>query len=120
MHADGNPVNVYYWAADCSIAPRSGRRAGFPNWLDTNGSSDRPQGSTFMSFSRRMFEFAFGCHHSQLSRVFTLDDRTYRVCFDCGQQVEYSWELMRSVASDVADSDDARRHRSRRAEVAMI
>ncbi len=41
------------------------------------------------------FEFAFGCHH-QLSGVFTIQKRTYRVCLVCGQEVEYSWALMHS------------------------
>jgi hypothetical protein len=39
------------------------------------------------------FQFAFGCHH-QLSGVFTIQKRTYRVCLECGQEVEYSWALM--------------------------
>ncbi len=39
-------------------------------------------------------DFLFGCHHSQLSRVFTIDGRTYRVCCDCGAKFEYSLENM--------------------------
>jgi hypothetical protein len=50
-----------------------------------------------------MFETLFGCRHSQLSRVFTIKKRTYRVCFACGREVEYSWELMHSQSSLVAD-----------------
>jgi hypothetical protein len=42
----------------------------------------------------RMFQFAFGCRHSQLSRVFTIKKRTYQVCCDCGHEFEYSWALM--------------------------
>ena len=37
---------------------------------------------------------AFGCRHRQMSRVFTIKKRTYRVCFQCGQEFEYSWALM--------------------------
>jgi len=33
-------------------------------------------------------QFVFGCHHSHLSRVFTIKRRTYRVCFDCGEEFE--------------------------------
>jgi hypothetical protein len=33
---------------------------------------------------RWIFRFAFGCHHRHLSRIFTINKRTYRVCFDCG------------------------------------
>ena len=40
---------------------------------------------------------AFGCHHRQISRVFTIKKRTYRVCFQCGQEFEYSWASMHPV-----------------------
>jgi hypothetical protein len=33
-----------------------------------------------------IFQFAFGCRHRHLSRVFTIKHRTYRVCFDCGRE----------------------------------
>lgn len=35
-------------------------------------------------------DFLFGCHHQNLSRVFTLDGQSYRVCCDCGARFEYS------------------------------
>ncbi len=35
-----------------------------------------------------IFQFAFGCRHCHLSRVFTIKNRTYRVCFDCGQEFD--------------------------------
>ena len=41
-----------------------------------------------------ILDFLFGCHHGHLSRVFTLGDETYRVCFDCGAKFEYSLETM--------------------------
>ncbi len=50
-----------------------------------------------------IFESLFGCHHRELSRVFTIRKRTYQVCFACGQEFDYSWELMHSVRSQVAD-----------------
>jgi hypothetical protein len=31
-----------------------------------------------------MIQFAFGCHHRHISRVFTIKKRTYKVCLDCG------------------------------------
>jgi len=40
------------------------------------------------------FDFVFGCHHSHLSRVFTIDGRTYRVCCDCGAKFKYSLTSM--------------------------
>ena len=42
----------------------------------------------------RLLEFLFGCHHSSLSRVFTIGRRTYRVCCDCGAEFDYSLETM--------------------------
>jgi hypothetical protein len=58
-----------------------------------------------MKFLLWLFQFAVGCHHNQLSRVFTIKQRTYQVCFKCGKEVEYSWALMRpSLPSPVIDS----------------
>lgn len=39
-------------------------------------------------------EYAFGCHHRKLSRVFTINNQTYRVCCDCGATFNYSLETM--------------------------
>ena len=36
----------------------------------------------------------FGCHHVHLSRVFTLQGETYKVCCDCGAKFAYSLETM--------------------------
>jgi hypothetical protein len=41
-----------------------------------------------------LLNLLFGCHHSNLSRVFTIRRRTYRVCCDCGAEFEYSLETM--------------------------
>jgi len=41
-------------------------------------------------------DFLFGCHHTHLSRVFTIDGRTYRVCCDCGAKFKYSLATMRT------------------------
>jgi len=54
-----------------------------------------------------IFESLFGCHHRQLSRIFTIRRRTYRVCVECGREFEYTWELMQSVRSSVADNAGA-------------
>jgi len=50
-----------------------------------------------------VFHFAFGCHHNQLSRVFTLNKRTYQVCFECGREFEYSWAQMHSLRRSVGN-----------------
>jgi RNA polymerase-binding transcription factor DksA len=36
------------------------------------------------------------CSHRHLSRPFTLDNRTYKVCLDCGKEIGYSLERMAS------------------------
>ena len=41
-----------------------------------------------MKFLLWILQFAFGCHHNQMSRVFTIRKRTYRVCFECGQEFD--------------------------------
>jgi hypothetical protein len=37
---------------------------------------------------RWILHFAFGCHHSHMSRIFTIKGRTYKVCFDCGEEFD--------------------------------
>lgn len=49
---------------------------------------------TLLKYIGAVFDFLFGCHHSNLSRVFTIDRRSYRVCCDCGAQFAYSLETM--------------------------
>ena len=52
---------------------------------------------------RQVLQFAFGCHQCELSRVFTINRRTYRVCYQCGRETEYSWKAMHAgVSSDAA------------------
>ena len=35
---------------------------------------------------RWISEFVLGCRHKQLSRVFTIQKRSYRVCLECGRE----------------------------------
>jgi hypothetical protein len=35
-----------------------------------------------------VFQFAFGCHRRHMSRVFTIKQRTYQVCLDCGREFD--------------------------------
>ncbi|HVO62555.1 MAG TPA: hypothetical protein VMT53_16595 [Terriglobales bacterium] len=39
-------------------------------------------------------DFLFGCHHQNLSRVFTLEGQSYKVCCDCGARFRYSLTKM--------------------------
>jgi hypothetical protein len=41
-----------------------------------------------------LLDFAFGCRHRKLSRVFTIDNHSYQVCFECGATFNYSLETM--------------------------
>jgi hypothetical protein len=47
-----------------------------------------------MAILLAILDFLFGCHHVHLSRVFTLEGETYRVCCDCGAKFAYSLETM--------------------------
>ena len=62
------------------------------------GSRDQNQHETykgeFVAIVLAILDFLFGCHHVHLSRVFTLQDETYRVCCDCGAKFAYSLENM--------------------------
>ena len=65
------------------------------------------------------FQFAFGCHHNQMSRVFTIKKRSYQVCVECGQEFEYSWTSMHPVRSSAVDSPRRRLGRVRRTEASV-
>ena len=41
-----------------------------------------------------VLDFLFGCHHHNLSRVFTIHGRSYQVCCDCGAEFKYSLTKM--------------------------
>jgi hypothetical protein len=41
-----------------------------------------------MKSLRWILQFALGCRHRHLSRVFTIRHRTYRVCFDCAREFD--------------------------------
>jgi hypothetical protein len=58
-------------------------------------------------------ELAFGCRHRKLSRVFTIEGRTYKVCCDCGARFLYSLETMSIVAHHHRRFPSLRRLRAR-------
>lgn len=41
-----------------------------------------------------VLELAFGCHHRNVSRVFTINGHSYKVCCDCGATFDYSLRTM--------------------------
>ena len=57
------------------------------------GKSKHHKGA-FMATLIAILDFLFGCHHAHLSRVFTLQGETYRVCCDCAAKFAYSLETM--------------------------
>jgi hypothetical protein len=59
-------------------------------------------------------------HHIQPSRPFTIKKRTYQVCFECGREFEYSWALMHSLRSSVADNAYAPLNTVKQADVSAI
>ena len=44
-----------------------------------------------------ILDFLFGCHHGNISRVFTLEGETYKVCCGCGAKFAYSLQTMSIV-----------------------
>ncbi|HYM77629.1 MAG TPA: hypothetical protein VE377_16775 [Candidatus Dormibacteraeota bacterium] len=57
-------------------------------------SEEAPLWESFTLPFASVLEFAFGCHHRKLSRVFTLHNHSYKVCCDCGATFNYSLETM--------------------------
>jgi hypothetical protein len=47
-----------------------------------------------MYWLTKVYDFIFGCHHSNLSRVFTIGGDTYIVCCLCGIKFPYSLDSM--------------------------
>ena len=47
-----------------------------------------------MSYVTTALDFLFGCHHTHMSRVFTIAGSSYRVCCDCGAEFRYSLQTM--------------------------
>lgn len=42
-------------------------------------------------------EFLLACPHRRQTRAFTLEQRCYTVCLDCGGELPYSWVQMRTL-----------------------
>jgi len=68
---------------------------------------------------RRMFQFAFCCHHAHLSRVFTIKKRTYKVCLDCGEEFGLP-DPNHTPLPSVAGNDRARLKAIQHGEISLI
>ena len=57
---------------------------------------DEPQQQTSVVIALLLnaCDLLFGCRHDKLSRVFTINRETYRLCLDCGAKFSYSMETM--------------------------
>ena len=53
----------------------------------------------FRAIFNFFYEIFFGCSHERLTRPFTLQEQTYKVCLDCGTQVYYSPVTMRPLSA---------------------
>jgi hypothetical protein len=51
------------------------------------------------SFLSSVMNFLFGCGHDHVTRPFTLENRTYKVCLDCGHELPYSARTMTYVTA---------------------
>jgi hypothetical protein len=45
------------------------------------------------------YEMLLGCRHDRLTRPFTIEQQTYKVCLDCGKHVYYSPDTMRPLSA---------------------
>lgn len=50
-----------------------------------------------MQWILRAYDLVFGCRHRNLSRVFSIEGSSYKVCCQCGAKFPYSWESMRII-----------------------
>ena len=99
------------WLVDCSVRVEfsfvlresdlfadlnsSGGKGGVRRSQGIERSSDvQLAKGSFMAIFLAILDSLFGCHHVHLSRVFTLQGETYRVCCDCGARFAYSLETM--------------------------
>lgn len=62
------------------------------------------------------YEILFGCHHGRLTRPFTIEQQTYKVCLNCGKQIFYSAERM----SPLSGREIRRLHAARLGEVKIM
>jgi hypothetical protein len=51
-----------------------------------------------MYWLAKLYDIIFGCHHGNLSRVFTIGGDTYIVCCLCGIKFPYSLDSMSMVS----------------------
>jgi len=55
--------------------------------------------SVLHAIIRFFYEIVLGCSHSNLTRIFTVQQETYRVCLDCGKHIPHSPVTMRPLTA---------------------
>ncbi len=53
----------------------------------------------FRSLFAAIYDILLGCRHASLTRPFTIEQETYKVCLNCGKQVYYSLQTMRPLST---------------------
>ncbi len=51
------------------------------------------------NFFAYIYDILLGCRHASLTRPFTIEEETYEVCLDCGKQLYYSLDMMRTLSA---------------------
>ena len=55
--------------------------------------------SVLRAIVRFFYEIVLSCSHSNLTRIFTMQQETYRVCLDCGKHIPHSPLTMRPLTA---------------------
>ena len=92
-------VCIASFADEGNTMPERGRNHGLEPAFATSGTSDWLFALT--EWLRRVFD----CWHRELSRPFTIDGETYRVCIQCGARQRFIAESWRSVGDFYHNSD---------------
>jgi hypothetical protein len=58
----------------------------------------RPLMKILQAIFNFLYEIFLGCRHEHLTRPFTLQQQTYKVCLDCGKHVFYSADTMKPLS----------------------
>lgn len=82
------------WACSHGVQVAGERLILTGRWFKMSASEGTPLWDSVTNPFTKALEMAFGCHHRKLSRVFTIEGHTYKVCCGCGRRFEYSLQTM--------------------------
>jgi hypothetical protein len=78
------------------IHPQKGVSICLRVWAGVSGLVHGAQGRV-VPIATTIMNWLFGCRHRELSRAFTAENETYKVCLKCGARLRYSWQTMSLV-----------------------